>query len=298
MSRTGKIARLPRTIRHQLNHRLADGDTGPRLAAWLNSLPEVRHVLDRDFGGRPINEQNLSEWRQGGFEDWLRHEDASAWATQLTEESDELDQASGSRSLSERALYPALLALSGLLRQVIVSADPVEQRRSVISAAHQLTQLRRAFLQGERLRLERERWEFAKETIRSRSARQAEHLRLAKESAERLKEDARQDALFRAQYVPDLHPDQWPAAAATAETDPCPSQKYPNSPTSDPPKSPKIKANQTTSDQKPTPQKPSPPPRTATRQCRGIQRRQRSTPRRPRSRHRPHPSAFSTPRAT
>ena len=61
-SRKGKIARLPKTIRDELNQRLADGESGRRLIAWLNSLPEVDAVLDREFGGRAISEQNLSEW--------------------------------------------------------------------------------------------------------------------------------------------------------------------------------------------------------------------------------------------
>jgi len=38
--------------------------------AWLNSLPEVQAVLARDFEGKAIREQNLSEWRKGGYRDW------------------------------------------------------------------------------------------------------------------------------------------------------------------------------------------------------------------------------------
>ncbi len=47
--RTGKIARLPREIRDQLNQRLLDGQPGRRLVTWLNSLPEVKQVLATDF---------------------------------------------------------------------------------------------------------------------------------------------------------------------------------------------------------------------------------------------------------
>jgi hypothetical protein len=70
MTRTGKIARLPKNIREELNQRLDDGNQGARLVAWLNSLPEVQAVLARDFEGKAISEQNLSEWRKGGFRDW------------------------------------------------------------------------------------------------------------------------------------------------------------------------------------------------------------------------------------
>jgi len=72
-SRNGKIARLPRLIRHQLNTRIEDAEPGPALLKWLNGLPEVQELLARDFESRPINEQNLSDWRQGGFRDWQRN---------------------------------------------------------------------------------------------------------------------------------------------------------------------------------------------------------------------------------
>jgi hypothetical protein len=61
MTRNGKIARLTRPIRDELNRRLQDGEPGVRLVAWLNGLPETQKILQVDFGGRPISEQNLSE---------------------------------------------------------------------------------------------------------------------------------------------------------------------------------------------------------------------------------------------
>jgi hypothetical protein len=70
MTNTGKIARLPRHIRIELNQRLADRHAGTRLVKWLNRLPEVQAVLARDFGGRPINCRNLREWKNRGFQDW------------------------------------------------------------------------------------------------------------------------------------------------------------------------------------------------------------------------------------
>ena len=71
MARIGKIARLPGGIRSQLNSRLQDNVEGKQIVQWLNSLPEVQKVLAKNFDGRPINEQNLTDWRQGGYEEWL-----------------------------------------------------------------------------------------------------------------------------------------------------------------------------------------------------------------------------------
>jgi hypothetical protein len=69
MARIGKIARLPGGIRAQLNTRLHDGAEGKQIVLWLNSLPEVRKILAQHCDGRPISEQNLSQWRQGGYEE-------------------------------------------------------------------------------------------------------------------------------------------------------------------------------------------------------------------------------------
>ena len=49
MARNGKIARLPRDIREELNRRLQDGELGGPLLAWLNALPEVTQALAKDF---------------------------------------------------------------------------------------------------------------------------------------------------------------------------------------------------------------------------------------------------------
>jgi hypothetical protein len=157
MPRTGKIARLPRAIREELNSRLADGETGARLVDWLNGLPEVKAALVAHFGGRPINEPNLTDWKQGGFEDWLRHEQARDWVAQLIEESDELDEASGPNTLADRAAIPVTVALGRLLQQALASDDPAQQTKTVVAVSQQLAQLRRADRDAERLRFEEQR---------------------------------------------------------------------------------------------------------------------------------------------
>ena len=73
-SHTGKIARLPREIRNQLARGIGDGIPGARLVTWLNSLPEVQAILQREFGGQPIKPQNLSKWKIRGYPDWLQEQ--------------------------------------------------------------------------------------------------------------------------------------------------------------------------------------------------------------------------------
>ena len=81
--RVGKIARLPEPVREELNERLHRGELGRECVEWLNFLPEVQAVLARDFGGRPILAQNLSEWRHGGYRDWLAGREARRVAVEL-----------------------------------------------------------------------------------------------------------------------------------------------------------------------------------------------------------------------
>ena len=83
MARYGKIARLPRGIRAQLNARLQDGGSGKQILTWLNSLAEVRRALAENFDARPINKQNLSAWRLRGYEEWLAWQDVLALAQVL-----------------------------------------------------------------------------------------------------------------------------------------------------------------------------------------------------------------------
>jgi hypothetical protein len=73
-TRVGKIARLPKTIREELNRRLENGELAKTILAWLNQLPEVQKLITDQFGGHPIRAQNISQWRAGGYLDWQRHQ--------------------------------------------------------------------------------------------------------------------------------------------------------------------------------------------------------------------------------
>jgi len=71
----GKIARLPKSIREQLNRRLDDGEPASAIVPWLNELPPVKEILAARFAGAPINDRNLSNWRATGYERWLARQD-------------------------------------------------------------------------------------------------------------------------------------------------------------------------------------------------------------------------------
>jgi hypothetical protein len=109
MTRNGKIARLPGSVRAELNQRLENGEEGPSLLAWLNGLRDVKKTLKASFGGAPISKQNLSEWRQGGFREWQIRRELIEQARQLSDGRNEME-AVVDTSLLAGALAGALAA--------------------------------------------------------------------------------------------------------------------------------------------------------------------------------------------
>ena len=92
-SRCGKIARLPHHIRFNLCQRLEDGHDGKSILTWLNSLREVQTILQKHFGGLPVNAVNLTYWKQGGFLDGQRVQQKRDWLLHLTEDAEDLRSA-------------------------------------------------------------------------------------------------------------------------------------------------------------------------------------------------------------
>jgi len=93
MIRNGKIARLPRSLRDELNRRLSANEDGASLLNWLNASPDAQAVLARDFAGEPITKQNLYEWRNGGFLASRTRQELLAQAGDLAADASELDAA-------------------------------------------------------------------------------------------------------------------------------------------------------------------------------------------------------------
>lgn len=87
MARSGKIACLPHPIRAQINTRLDNGAYGRDILARPHSWPEVKLLLDSRFKGRLVTKQNLSRWRQGGYEIWLLQQDILVLATKAAKSS-------------------------------------------------------------------------------------------------------------------------------------------------------------------------------------------------------------------
>ncbi len=144
MTRNGKIARLPRHLRDELNRRLDDGEQGVDLVEWLNANDGVKQVLEESFGGRPINEQNLSDWKHGGYYEWLQFQDAREWVRIVTDEAEQVADDSGSLPLSDRISSMSVLVLGQLIRDLGSQArTDINSRQDLMRALRELTRLRR-----------------------------------------------------------------------------------------------------------------------------------------------------------
>ena len=145
MKRTGKIARLPHHLRNQLNQRLHNGEPGVDLVKWLNSLPEVQAVLAEHFAGVPISPQNLSEWNNGGFLDWLTTQELLEDAREFAAHAAELPGADGELAGS---LSHAIIARYAVLLGKIPLDGPIPP--DVLAQINLLLRLHRMALQVQR----------------------------------------------------------------------------------------------------------------------------------------------------
>jgi hypothetical protein len=153
MTRNGKIARLPSAVRDELNRRLQDGETGPDLVAWLNGRDDVQAMLKDKFNGRPMTEHNLSEWRQGGFEEWRQGQESLELASGIMEEGDELDELTKDSRITDRVSEMAALSLARQLRATARLEDSGAQLRATLKIVRALVRLRitdRAYEESQR----------------------------------------------------------------------------------------------------------------------------------------------------
>ena len=156
----GKIARLPSSIRHQLNLRLLENSQPHNLLLdWLNSLPETQALLHSDFDGQPISKQNLHHWSQHGFRHWKLHHDALQFANAHLE-TDPDDNLEDSPALSSTILLDKLLHWLALRYAALAETlpsnpdDPEADLRRLRRLSADILALHRAELSRSRVSLQ------------------------------------------------------------------------------------------------------------------------------------------------
>jgi preprotein translocase subunit SecD len=124
-ARKGKIASLPAAIRDEVSTRLFDGQGAPQILPFLNKNPEVRKILKERWKDEDVSAQNLSEWRSGGFADWMRDNERIEATQRLAEYAFKLAQASGG-SISEGAAAIAGGKILELLEKAAAADEDVK----------------------------------------------------------------------------------------------------------------------------------------------------------------------------
>jgi hypothetical protein len=164
MARNGKIARLPRDLRDELNRRLQNGEQGGPLLAWLNALPDVSAVLAREFGGAAISKQNLCEWRAGGFAEWQARQETLEQARELAADAHEITAATDGRLTDHLATVLAVRYASALAGwNGEVTEEFRKKLRALRGLGQDIVELRRGDHSGAWLKMEQERLERERE---------------------------------------------------------------------------------------------------------------------------------------
>jgi len=167
-TRRGKIARLPLAIREELNLRLLENQTARKICGWLNKLPETIAVCE-EFGEQPIDDRNISDWRKGGYQDWLSRRETIEETRELAQWSVKLAKANGG-SLAEGAaailvgqILEVLEAISRVKRDLAENDGEPGKLAEIGEAIGDLTlalsRVRKGDQGAEQLRLNRERVE-------------------------------------------------------------------------------------------------------------------------------------------
>src|SRR6266446_1830082 len=184
LTRNGKIARLPLAVRQELNRRLGEGKQGKKLVVWLNALPAVQTIAAAEFGGKAIREQNLSEWKQGGYRDWLAKQEALEIAERLGEDATEWN-AEGRGSLTDTLAF-WLVARYALATRRVAETGGREGWRLLREMCGDIVALRKGDHTAERLQIERERLELEKEKAEKWTDEKLEELLKQPQTKQRL----------------------------------------------------------------------------------------------------------------
>jgi hypothetical protein len=157
-----------------LNRRLQNGEQGKKLVAWLNALPEVQAIVAAEFDGKPIREQNLSEWKQRGYRDWQAQQEALEIAGRLGE--DAADWAREGRAPLTDTVAHWLAARYAVATRRVAETGGREGWRLLREMCGDVVELRKGDHSAERLRIERERLELERKNAEDLTDEELEEL--------------------------------------------------------------------------------------------------------------------------
>ncbi len=188
----GKVARLPKAVRDQVNLRLVNGETYAAIVDWLTAQ------------GHPgFNEQNVLNWRTGGHQHWLRDQRISEEIRARSEAALDMVRAlredgDGQVHITEANEY----LVASHLAEVLAEFDPSNLKTLLRESPKQFVQLANVVIgqssertKREKLELEfrkyRDAVEEQKAKILAATARAREGGGLSEEALQEIEERAR-----------------------------------------------------------------------------------------------------------
>jgi len=134
-ARTGKIARAPFEIRTHVNEMLRDGNTSKAVINFLAGA-----------GITGVNEQNVTNWREGGYQDWLAERGRFEQLAADRDFAMEIVKAGEGSKLGEAAQVLAGSQLFNTLREFDIGAlkellaDKPENYAQIVNALSKISQ--------------------------------------------------------------------------------------------------------------------------------------------------------------
>ena len=150
MARQGKIESLAYDLRDQVHQRLMDGEPGSVILPWLNNQPAAQKVFNRSFSGVNVSDENLSNFRNGPHQEWMRRRERERHIRSMSEYANQLAGAAGG-SLSSGAQAIA----AGQLLEIFEAGDLAEDNIGDLVAA--VSNLRKIELTSRKLDLQEQR---------------------------------------------------------------------------------------------------------------------------------------------
>lgn len=113
-------------------------------------------MLAKEFNGRPIREQNLSEWRKHGFKDWRLRREAEDMATEIGA----LPVAANSPVTDQVSTWSSVRYLMTVREIIEDDPDRKSRLKALRELCHDSISLRRAEYRTARLQFDKERTIF------------------------------------------------------------------------------------------------------------------------------------------
>ena len=120
-------------------------------------------MVARDFGGKPVREQNLSEWRKHGYKEWRQRHEALDMTRQLLGDIGRLQPPGAPPLADQMAVCLIARLLVAVQKQAEKSGDGELDSKTLRELVHDVVAVRRGDHSGARLKMERERLERERE---------------------------------------------------------------------------------------------------------------------------------------